>query len=211
MARAAEHLGVCPRTVRSWQQQDGDTPRGRPPQGCSPAARNEVIHFLRDVSGPAVGLAALRALFDGVARCVLADLLRRYRCVWRYRYRQHGFRLDWRRAGAVWAMDFSEACRPIDGVYDYLFAVRDLASHRQLAWLPVSSQSAAATSYALTELFRIFGPPLVIKNDNGAAFIAEQCQATLAAHEVLPLFSPPRCPLLTVTKMLPELSEIVAE
>ena len=39
--------------------------------------------------------------------------------------------------GTVWAVDFAQAPQPIDGVYPYLLAVRDLASSKQLLWLPV--------------------------------------------------------------------------
>jgi hypothetical protein len=46
-------------------------------------------------------------------------------------------------------MDFSEAPRPIDGVYPYLLAVRDLASHQQLLWQPVLDMTADTTIEAL--------------------------------------------------------------
>jgi hypothetical protein len=36
--------------------------------------------------------------------------------------------LHWTVPGSVWAMDFAEPPAPVDGVYDYLFSVRDLAS-----------------------------------------------------------------------------------
>jgi transposase InsO family protein len=141
-----------------------------------------------------VGLAALAALFRGLPRCLLQDLLRRYRRVWRWRYRQHGFRLEWHQPGRVWAIDFSEALYPIDGVYPYLFAVRDLASHEQLAWHPLRSPSAAEALVVLLDLFVHYGPPLLIKSDNGSAFVAELFQQALALYHVLPLFSPPRHP-----------------
>jgi transposase InsO family protein len=196
--QAAQVLGVAPRTARHWKRHATAskrcTVRGRQPKECPAAVRNEVVRFLREVSGPAVGLASLMALFRGVARCILEDLLRRYRRVWRARYRQSGFRLVWHRAGVVWATDFSEASHSIDGVCDYLFPVRDLGSHQQLAWHPFGSQTAAETLPVLKDLFRQFGPPLVLKNDNGSAFIAEAFGALLAEYEVLQLFSPARHP-----------------
>jgi hypothetical protein len=158
------------------------------------AARNEVIRFLSHVSGPAVGVAALLALFRGLARCVLQDLLRRFQRVWRYRYREQGFRLTWHLPGRVWAIDFSEALYPIDGVYGYLFAVRDLASHEQLAWQPVQGQTADEALLVLRQLFQQHGPPLVLKSDNGSAFLAAVFQDTLQCALVLPLLSPPRYP-----------------
>jgi transposase InsO family protein len=153
-----------------------------------------VLRFLREVSGPAVGLEAIRALFPDVPRCVLADLLRRYRYVWRWRYREQGFRLDWKRPGAVWAIDFSEPPQPIDGVFDQLFAVRDLAGHEQLAWTPVKGAAAEQAMAVMGGLFREHGAPLVVKCDNGSAFISDEFQAFLAERGVLLLYSPPRRP-----------------
>jgi len=141
-----------------------------------------------------VGLAALRALFRTIPRCILENLLRRYRRVWRWRYLQKGFRLTWHRAGSTWAMDFSEAPHPIDGIYPYLFAVRDLASHRQLSWIPFRGETALETIAVLVELFHLFGPPLVLKSDNGPAFIAEILAAVLRDWGVSQLFSPPYHP-----------------
>jgi transposase InsO family protein len=186
-------LGVPPRTLRDWRRRVDAPPasRGRPCKSCPPELRAEVRRFLREVSGPAVGLEAMRALFPEAPRCVLADLLRRYRRVWRRRNRQRGRRLVWKRPGAVWAIDFSEAPWLIDGVFPYLFAVRDLASHCQLAWRPVMAETAEEAVAALEALFREHGPPLVIKCDNGSAFLAAAFQSLLARHGVLPLYSPP--------------------
>lgn len=47
----------------------------------------------------------------------------------------------------------------------------------QLAWQPVPSQDALPVARALEDLFREHGPPLVIKSDNGSAFITEDVQA----------------------------------
>ena len=192
----AQQLRAPARTVRHWKNQGADSIslRGRPPNTCPVAERNEVIRFLSEVSGPVVGLAALRALFRTRPRCTLEDLLRRYRYVWRWRYQQKGFRLTWLRPGSVWAMDFSQATHPIDGIYPYLLAVRDLASHRQLAWHPFRGETALETIPVLEDLFRRFGPPLVLKSDNGSAFIAEILAGILQHWRVSQLFSPPRHP-----------------
>jgi hypothetical protein len=49
----------------------------------------------------------------------------------------------------VVGMDFSDAVQPIDGLYPYLRAVRDLASGKQLLWSPVRSPSAEEAILAL--------------------------------------------------------------
>ena len=148
--QAAHILELSPRTLRHWRKrrrEDRLTPavRGRSPVECPVPVRNEVIQFLHRVTGPSVGLPALRCLFPEIRRCVLEDLLVRYRRIWRRRYMQRGFRLAWHHAGAVWAMDHSEPLQPVDGVSPYLFVVRDLASRRQLAWHPVQTVTAEET------------------------------------------------------------------
>ena len=50
--------------------------------------------------------------------------------------------------------------------------IRDLASHCQLAWRPVRGETADDVLPVLQELFALHGPPLVLKNDNGSAFLA---------------------------------------
>jgi len=158
------------------------------------ATRNHVFCFLHKVSGPAVAVAALRRLFPKVRPCILADLSRRYRRVWRRRWCRKGYRLTWHVPGAMWAMDFSEPPHPIDGVHGYLFSVRDLASHYQLAWQPVENEQAKTVVALLLDLFHEHGPPLAIKNDQGSEFIAEATGEFLTEWEVAQLFSPVRTP-----------------
>jgi transposase InsO family protein len=73
-------------------------------------------------------------------------------------------------------------------------AVRDLASGAQLLWLPVADESSGTAVAALLALFREHGAPLVVKSDNGSAFLADDFAALLAAWNVRQLFSPPRLP-----------------
>jgi len=75
-----------------------------------------------------------------------------------------------------------------------LLAVRDLASGPQLLWLPVTDESADAAAAGLEALFREHGAPLVLKSDNGSAFVAEEFGALLDRWGVWQLFSPPRTP-----------------
>jgi transposase InsO family protein len=166
---------------------------GRPTCRSSPGRRNGVIAWL-DELGPAIGVPTLQAGFPWMARAELADLLRRYRRLWRRRHHQALHVLHWQAPGSVWAMDFAEAPAAIDGLYDYLLAVRDLASGRQLLWLPLRNANADETSAALASLFALHGAPLVLKTDNGSPFCADATLALLHHAEVIPLFSPPYTP-----------------
>ena len=190
--QAAHEVRTSERTLRSWRAHPGRAPRrrGRLPLATTRQQRSEVLQFLHHISGAAVGLPCLVGLFRHVPRAILADLLRRYRCVWRRRYRRNGYRLIWHVPGRVWAIDHSRATHCVDGVYRQIFAVRDVASHRQLAWEPVRSTGADEIRPILLTLFAQYGPPLVIKSDNGSAFRSAETRGWMLAWEALQLFSP---------------------
>ena len=109
--------------MRDWrhdfaQDQLRAYPLGRPLRAASRHERNEVIHLL-DELGPGIGLPTLRYLFPGLARAALADVLRRYRGLWRLRHYQTIHQLHWTAPGRNWALDFHGPRPPIDGLYPY--------------------------------------------------------------------------------------------
>jgi transposase InsO family protein len=171
-----------------------EKPRGRPVIAITVGERNEVFRFLQGVTGPMVGVPTLQALFPALPGVVLATMLTRYRRWWRNKHAVHGQRLTWHVAGAVWAMDFTKTKHPIDGTTQIIFTVRDLASHYHLCWQPVADETAATIIPILQGLFEQHGGPLVLKSDNGSAFIAEDANDMLEGWNVLALFSPPRQP-----------------
>jgi transposase InsO family protein len=144
--------------------------------------------------GPHVGLPTLRAAFPTMPRGELIGLQAGYRQAYRATHRRSGETLHWAAPGRVWAMDHAQPPAPIDGCYERALAVRDLASGMQLAWLPVLDETAETTAAVLQLLFAWHGAPLVLKSDNGSAFISQLLYDLLAAWEVVPLFSPPRMP-----------------
>jgi hypothetical protein len=101
--------------------------------------------------------------------------------------------LHWKQPGSVWAIDFAQPPVPFEG-YSRLLAVRDLASGYQLLWLPVLDESASQAAAGLEFLFRYWGAPLVIKSDNGSAFLATELAALLTHWQVWHLYSPPQMP-----------------
>ena len=197
-AQTSRLLHLSERTLRDWRrdyarEQLCAHPLGRPLLAASREQRNEVIHLL-DELGPGIGLPTLRDIFPGLARAALADVLRRYRRLWRLLQYQTIQRLRWTCPGRVWALDFHGPRPLIDCLYPDLLAVRDLASGQQLLWLPVAGATAARVVEGLTILFAVHGAPLVLKSDNGSAFGAAVVQQLLAAWGVKNLFSPPRMP-----------------
>jgi len=194
----AKHLGVAARTLAYWRRQRRKDhlaahPRGRSCHRGDLPTRNAAIHLMT-VLGPCTGLPTLRAVFPTLARAEIQDLQRRYRRLWRRNHRRLLHVLHWHRPGAVWAMDHTDPPSAIDGCWRHILAVRDLASRMQLGWLPVASEDAPRTCRALEDLFRRHGPPLVLKSDNGSAFIDGATLELLDRWGVLALFSPPRRP-----------------
>jgi transposase InsO family protein len=102
--------------------------------------------------------------------------------------------LEWRRPGAVWAMDHTEPPEPVDGSHRAIFSVRDLASGAQLVWKEEIGPNASEVVRDLEEKFLLHGAPLVLKLDNGSAFIAWERRDLCRSWGVELLWSPPRTP-----------------
>ena len=198
-SREAEcRLGLSSRTLRHWNHQARahklhPRTRGRPTTRSPRTLRNQLVTLLR-YTGPGIGVPTLRAQFPTMPRSEIQDILRRFRRVWRKDQWRIIHRLRWHQPGAVWAADHLQPDQPIDDQYPYALVVRDLASHFQLAWLPVPDNKASSTIAILARLFQIHGPPLVLKTDNGSAFIARKTRTLLDEHQVLHLRSPARRP-----------------
>jgi hypothetical protein len=195
---AAEVVGLRPRTLAHWRccYERGELacrPRGRPCKESRLEERRCVVEWMQD-AGPQIGLPTLRTTFPDLPRCELVDLQSDYRREFRQGNRLAVEELTWHLPGRVWAMDHAKPPRPIDGLYDRCFSVRDLASGMQLAWLPVPDETAETTLDALQALFLEHGPPLVLKSDNGSAFKSELVAGLLADWAVVPLRSPPLTP-----------------
>lgn len=169
------------------------TARGRPPDPVANDVRRTVLAVL-SVMGPHVGLPTLRRLIPDLSRGALREMQHRYRYAFR---RKSGLLLRvlrWNRPGAVWAIDFAEPPLPIDGIFRAEVHVRDLASEKQLMALPAPDERCVNAIAALNALVRWVGVPLVLKLDNGAAFVADALRGWAAEHGVLLLYSPPRTP-----------------
>jgi transposase InsO family protein len=167
--------------------------RGRPVLRPALAVRQDVLVQLAE-SGPGISVARLRAAFPHVPRAELVDLRGRYRRLCRQRGRGRMARLTWMQAGVVWAADFAWPPEVIEGRYPRLLSVRDLASGMQLAWRPVTGESAEETCGVLTGLFGEHGAPLVLKMDNGPAFRSEELERMLSPQGVAVLYSPAYTP-----------------
>ncbi len=195
--QAARRLCIPPRTLSGWccRQRRGEMTcqsRGRPCKESPFQKRLAVAEFLRD-TGPDIGIPALRVAFPNVPPCELTDLRLDYWQVYRDHNRVVLEELTWNSPGRVWAMDHAKPPEPVDGIYPAMFAVCDLASGMELDWLPVPDETAVTTRDALVALFVEYGPPLVLKSDNGSAFKGDVV-SLLDDWQVTPLPSPPKTP-----------------
>ncbi len=194
----AARLGMSPRTLSRWAgrwrvERLGAAARGRRMRRADLETRRLILGVLAYV-GPGVSIVLLREFFPEVARRELEDLRRRYRRAYRMRRSLLVHVLHWKRAGAVWAMDFKKPPLPVDGLYPKVMATRDLGSSDQLLGLPALDETGQTVRDALEALFKEHGPPLVIKSDQGSAFVAEETREFLQGHGVQLLLSPPRLP-----------------
>jgi len=195
---AASDLGLSPRTLGVWAERtEAGTlcakVRGRPLKDAGPMTRNEVIRYLKEV-GPGVGVARIRGVFPEVARCEINGIVGQYREVYVRENMILVHELEWTMPGAVWAMDHADPPAAIEGRFRAVFAMRDLGSGDQLLWEPVESEDAREVVIALDVRFRLEGAPLVMKSDNGSAFIAGETKELLASNGVIQLLSPPALP-----------------
>jgi transposase InsO family protein len=193
-----QRLGIRPRTLRHWDWASRETGGalsrlGRPCADSGPEQQQAVRERLDDM-GAGLSVPALRVQFPDMARAEIERLVKDYRAQWRAAHRRPLRVLHWLRPGSAWAMDFAQAPAPIDGIYPYLLAVRDLASGKLLLWRPVMSESAETVRAELVPLFLAYGTPWVLKSDNGPAFRADQTKKLLTRWQVFALFSPPHTP-----------------
>jgi transposase InsO family protein len=196
MAAAALH--VSRRSLHRWRQgwslnRLALRPRGRPCQCAASDVQQEVVAFL-DATGPATGLPTLQRHYPQVTRAELIEVLSDYRGDYRREHARQQAELHWQRPGSVWAIDFAHPPQRIDGCFPAIFAVRDLASQQQLLWLPVENETADTAIDPLHMLFEEHGPPLVLKCDNGPAFVAQGTKQFLCDWSVVTLYSPPYAP-----------------
>ena len=196
-SRAASQLHLSRRTLTRWRRRPcrsgGFLARGRPRKESSFTQRRAVLELL-DKEGTHLGLPTLRSEFSHMPRCELTELQVAYRQHFRATHRRSVEQLTWHGPGRVWATDHVVPPNPINGVDRATLAVRDLASGAQLAWRPVPDQTAAPTIAAFRTLFTRYGPPLVVKSDNGPAFRSEAFAQMLAEQDITWLPSPARMP-----------------
>ena len=194
----AKALGVDERTVRRWAQRvrEGKPVVEKPGRRPKKAPRSERQSLINEMVrlGPCAGVAVLRAKLPEVSYRLITRMKQRFVRVLQRRHSWYRRKLKWLRAGAVWAMDFTQPKAGMWRGMKKLFVVRDLGSGAQLAAVACKGELAKVSCAVVLALVAAFGAPLVAKHDNGGAFVGEVLQQMLTEHGITPLASPPYTP-----------------
>jgi len=196
---AAEKLLVSVRTAGEWERTWSTdrlklSCRGRPAQRATAEEREEIYDRLKE-QGPDTGVDRLCAQMPEVARREMAHIICDYREIHMSSERTLIYTLDWKRAGTVWATDFTEPPKPVDGIYPYILVVRDLSSGEDLMSLPVPDKTAETARNGLISCIKEHGAPLVIKSDNDGAFTSDLVSRYLyLEHGIIFFLTPVRYP-----------------
>lgn len=198
LAEVAQSLRMNERTLRAWQEEWATRrlpPRRRGAPTCHASDEEKlVILALVALLGTRLSYERIRLFLPGLGRREARSWLRRCRRDFAKARERGQAVLGWLAPGTVWALDFSEAPAPIEGRHPYLLSIRDLASGMQLVALPCHDLTEATATAALEAAFLAHGAPLVLKMDNGSAFIAGGFRSLLEVYGVTALYSPPHWP-----------------
>ena len=98
--------------------------------------------------------------------------------------------VHWLRTGLAWSIDATQ----YGGDGWLIIPIQDLASRYRLPSLTADRLDGQAIAAHLHWLFQRYGPPLLLKRDNGSPFNHHAVDDLLAAYGVLPLNNPPNFP-----------------
>jgi Integrase core domain len=143
---------------------------------------------------PAWGLPRLRREIPGLPKNSTAAFLRRLKRVRGRRRRRIWCKLHWHMAGAVWAIDGTWFDQPVGVNGRRALVVVELHSRRTLCVDSVRGERARAVIACLQRLIAKHGAPLVLKADNGSAFIAKCLARLCRRHGITLMHSPVRRP-----------------
>jgi transposase InsO family protein len=130
---------------------------------------------------------------DQISRRNLQMLTKTIRRELAHQYRADLRHITWKIPGLVWSLDNAELARFARGKL-HLHQVQDLASrYKFMPWVGERVLGETVAGH-LEQLFLRYGPPLVLKRDNGSNLNQQAVDALLARYLVIPLNSPPHYP-----------------
>lgn len=176
---------------RDEQYRETDGP-GRKRRELTLAQRLAVAEALR--KHPIWGLPRLRREIPGLPKNSTAAYVCRLKRVRGHRRRRNWCALHWHVPGAVWAIDGTWFERPVGTNGRRALVVVEMHSRRTLCVESVPGERARAVIACLQRLIVKHGAPLVLKADNGSAFIAKRLAEFSRRHGITLMHSPVRRP-----------------
>lgn len=136
------------------------------------------------------GLPRLRREIPDLRRNAAAGYIHRVKRILRRRRRRNMCKLRWLVQGAVWAIDGTKCELPVGENGRQALVVVDLGSHTVLAADSVPGERAEEAIACLQRLIEKHGPPIVLKADNGPAFISHIMASFCQRHGITLMHSP---------------------
>ncbi len=166
--------------------------RGRRPKSLTAAERLQIATLLRRHAN--WGLVRIRQQVPGVPKNAAAVYIRRCKSILGRRRRRRWNKVTWHVPGAVWAIDGTWLDQVVAGSGRRALIVVELHHRKVLALQSVSGERASAVIALLRRLVQQHGAPLVLKADNGSAFIAACVSLFCRRHGITLMHSPVRQP-----------------
>jgi hypothetical protein len=187
---AAAVAGVHPATVRRWRAPRTIAPSTRAAV-VPPATAAHATAVVRSLQGQ-IGAVALQHAVPGLSRRQAAWLKGGVLAALERERKAGLIRIEVTQPGVLRAMD-GVHCRGADGPFWALIAADGAVPYRTSVTAGTHYDEALVARALETDIQRN-GAPLVYRLDRAKAHDAPRARAVLAAHEVLVLHGPPRCP-----------------
>jgi len=159
-------------------------------EAFDPSALDAEIRSMRHGAKRSAGAIRLYGRYqESISRRELSRMAGQVRQDWVADQRRNLRRIDWLMPGVVWAMDVTEY--DLEGAGKiHLHNTQDLGSRYKFP--PLAGECPVGEEIAgyLSEKFFRFGPPLVMKRDNGGNLNHAVVNGVLSEFFVLPLNSP---------------------
>lgn len=162
--------------------------RGRRRNELTLVQRLAIAEALR--KHPSWGLPSLRRHIPGLPKNSTAAFIHRVKRVRGCRRRRNWCVLQWLMPGAAWAIDGTLFDQPVGENGRRALVVVEMHSKKTLCVDSVPGERASAVIACLQRLIAKHGAPLVLKADNGSAFIAK-CLARVCRHHGITLMHSP--------------------
>ena len=159
-------------------------------EAFDPSALDAEIRSMRHGAKRSAGAIRLYGRYqESISRRELSRMAGQVRQDWVADQRRNLRRIDWLMPGVVWAMDVTEY--DLEGAGKiHLHSTQDLGSRYKFPPLAGECPIGEEIAGYLSEKFFRFGPPLVMKRDNGGNLNHAVVNGVLSEFFVLPLNSP---------------------